>query len=308
MPISCSRRPPSFSSLFPTSICSRPTCGCAGRVRRSRCRGVFHRVGLRRPCRRGLSLALPGQGRGRRDRIHAARGSTRQAWREASHSRTIGRALEWNVPSILFHQGLQELARAASSLAVSCSGRRRLPAGRRPVPTGSTARAPRDSRVRLPQGRRVAQARARRAERPRAAAPPAELPRAQRSARVRGTPGAGARRSAHGRARPGGGARRGGPPLPAGPAVSGVLGVPAILFKFKNTPASAIRPTSQFDDVLFAPSPTGASAGRPYTYASFYAELSNGLLTVQGRTYGYAALDSNEVTYTGVPGGRAGGR
>jgi M6 family metalloprotease-like protein len=93
-----------------------------------------------------------------------------------------------------------------------------------------------------------------------------------------------------------------GAPLAAGPAVSGVLRVPAILFKFKNTPASEIRTTSQFDDVLFAPSPTGASAGRPYTYASYYAELSNGLLSVQGETYGYAALDSNEVTYTGVPG------
>jgi len=93
-----------------------------------------------------------------------------------------------------------------------------------------------------------------------------------------------------------------GAPLAAGPVVSGVLRVPAILFRFKNTPASEIRPTSQFDDVLFAPSPTGASAGRPYTYASYYAELSNGLLTVQGKTYGYAALDSNEVTYTGVPG------
>jgi len=93
-----------------------------------------------------------------------------------------------------------------------------------------------------------------------------------------------------------------GAPLAAGPVVSGVLRVPAILFRFKNTPASEIRPTSQFDDVLFAPSPTGASAGRPYTYASYYAELSNGLLTVQGQTYGYAVLDSNEVTYTGVPG------
>src|SRR5205823_5737124 len=49
-----------------------------------------------------------------------------------------------------------------------------------------------------------------------------------------------------------------GAPLAAGPAVSGVLRVPAILFKFKNTPASQIRPTSQFDDVLFAPTPTGA--------------------------------------------------
>src|SRR5207244_8726290 len=88
----------------------------------------------------------------------------------------------------------------------------------------------------------------------------------------------------------------------AAPAVCGVLRVRAILVKFKNAPASEIRPTSQFDDVLFAPSPIGASAGRPYTYASYYAELSNGLLSVVGQTYGYAALDSNEVTYTGVPG------
>ena len=93
-----------------------------------------------------------------------------------------------------------------------------------------------------------------------------------------------------------------GAPTGAAPAVSGVLHVPAILFRFKDTPASQVRLTSQFDDVLFAPSPTGASAGRPYTYASFYEELSNGLLSVQGQTYGYAALDSNEVTYTGVPG------
>src|SRR5205085_5507322 len=93
-----------------------------------------------------------------------------------------------------------------------------------------------------------------------------------------------------------------GAPPGAAAAVSGVLRVPAILFTFKNTPPSQVRPTSQFDDVLFAPSPTGASAGRPYTYRSYYTELSNGLLTVQGQTYGYAALDSNEVTYTGVPG------
>jgi len=93
-----------------------------------------------------------------------------------------------------------------------------------------------------------------------------------------------------------------GAPLAAGPAVSGVVRVPAILLKFKDTPASEIRSPGQFDDVLFAPSPTGASAGRPYTYASYYAELSNGLLSVQGQTYGYAALDSNEVTYTGVHG------
>src|SRR3989441_2223523 len=89
---------------------------------------------------------------------------------------------------------------------------------------------------------------------------------------------------------------------PPGPAVSGVLRVPAILLKFKNTPAAQLRTTTQYNDVLFAASPTGASAGRPYTYRSYYEQLSNGLFSVQGQTYGYAALDSNEVTYTGVAG------
>src|SRR5205814_6549497 len=101
-----------------------------------------------------------------------------------------------------------------------------------------------------------------------------------------------------------------GAPLASGAVVSGVLRVPAILFKFKNTPASELRTATHYNQVLFAPFPTGASAGRPYTYRTFYEELSNGLLSVQGQAYGYAALDSNEVTYTGVPGtcsGRADG-
>lgn len=91
-------------------------------------------------------------------------------------------------------------------------------------------------------------------------------------------------------------------PARSNAAVSGVLQVPAILFNFRDTPASQIRSTTQYDQVLFAPTPTGASAGRPYTYRSFYEQMSNGLLSVQGQSYGYAALDSNEVTYTGTAG------
>src|SRR6267378_220560 len=93
-----------------------------------------------------------------------------------------------------------------------------------------------------------------------------------------------------------------GAPLASGTAVSGVLQVPAILLKFKDTPAAELRTTTQYNQVLFAASPTGASAGRPYTYRSYYEQLSNGLFSVQGQSYGYAALDSNEVTYTGVAG------
>src|SRR5438094_4696248 len=99
-----------------------------------------------------------------------------------------------------------------------------------------------------------------------------------------------------------------GAPLAAGArlaysaAVSGVLRVPPILFKFKDTPAVELRNATQYNQVLFAASPTGASAGRPYTFHSYYEQMSNGLLNVQGESYGYAALDSNEVSYTGVPG------
>ena len=93
-----------------------------------------------------------------------------------------------------------------------------------------------------------------------------------------------------------------GAPTFAATAVSGVLRVPAILFRFKDTPPAQLRTTAQYNQVLFAASPTGASAGRPYTYRTFYEQMSNGLLSVQGETYGYAALDSNEVTYTGVAG------
>ena len=78
----------------------------------------------------------------------------------------------------------------------------------------------------------------------------------------------------------GGGPLSAGAPLAGAAAVSGVLRVPAVLFKFKDTPGAELRDTAQYDDVLFAPSPTGASAGRPYTYASWYAQLSNGLLSI----------------------------
>jgi len=77
--------------------------------------------------------------------------------------------------------------------------------------------------------------------------------------------------------------------------VSGVLKVPAILFRYKDSPTPPF-PAANYDAVLFAATPP---PGRPYTYHSYYADLSNGLLDIQGATYGYATLDSNEVYYVG---------
>src|SRR6266550_2978274 len=80
--------------------------------------------------------------------------------------------------------------------------------------------------------------------------------------------------------------------------VSDTLKVPAILFRYKDSPAPTFV-AANYDDVLFGATPTGAAAGRPYTYRSFYKEMSNGLFDIRGTTDGYTTLDSNEVYYTG---------
>jgi M6 family metalloprotease-like protein len=87
-------------------------------------------------------------------------------------------------------------------------------------------------------------------------------------------------------------------PQPASTLVSGVLEVPAILFRYKDSPATTFT-AANYDEVLFAATPAGAAAGRPYTYRSFYQQLSNGVFDIQGTTYTYTLLDSNEVWYTG---------
>src|SRR5205807_1065828 len=192
-----------------------------------------------------------------------ARGSTRQARCEASHSRTVGGALECNVASIPLEGPGSSLVKRRRSLLATVIAVVCLPAAGRaqqgPPPVRREIRGFdfRKDGVWRKQARAVRRVR-------------------QQLLRQRNFPALNAPLVTGGRAPQSLGA-----PLATGPVVSGVLRVPAILFKFKNTPVSAIRPSSQFDDVLFAPSPTGASVGRPYTYASFYAELSNGLLSVQ---------------------------
>ena len=80
--------------------------------------------------------------------------------------------------------------------------------------------------------------------------------------------------------------------------VSGVLEVPAVLFRFKDSPPPLFT-AADYNDVLFGATPTGAAAGRPYTFRSYYQQLSNGLLDIQGAAFNYVNLDSNEVWYAG---------
>lgn len=89
-------------------------------------------------------------------------------------------------------------------------------------------------------------------------------------------------------------------PLAAGAAVngaalSGTLVVPAVLFTFQGTAPPAFPP-ADYDALLFGVAP---SAGQPYTYRSYYREMSNDLLDIQGATYGWATLSQPEATYNG---------
>ncbi len=83
--------------------------------------------------------------------------------------------------------------------------------------------------------------------------------------------------------------------------VQGTLEVPAILFRYQNSPAAQYNnhPASQYDATLFGAAPPG---GKPYTLRTFYEEMSNGLFGIQGSSFGWLALDSAESAYTGVAG------
>jgi len=86
-----------------------------------------------------------------------------------------------------------------------------------------------------------------------------------------------------------------GVPTPSAAAVSGTLRVPAVLFTYAGTTAPPFT-SSAYDAVLFGTTPP---FGRPYTYHSFYSQLSNGLLDVQGATHGWVTLSMPEASYNG---------
>ncbi len=86
-----------------------------------------------------------------------------------------------------------------------------------------------------------------------------------------------------------------GAPAPSPAAVAGTLDVPVVLLRYTGTTAPPFA-AADYDAVLF-----GATApfGRPYTYHSFYSDLSNGLLDIQGASYGWTTLSGTEGAYNG---------
>ena len=83
-----------------------------------------------------------------------------------------------------------------------------------------------------------------------------------------------------------------GPPMSAN-AVTGTFFVPTILIAYSNVAVG--YPMSDFEAVLFSRDP--GSLGRAYTLTSFYEELSNNLIAMEGRIFDPVRTDSTSTYY-----------
>ncbi|MGE0354736.1 MAG: M6 family metalloprotease domain-containing protein [Gemmatimonadales bacterium] len=77
----------------------------------------------------------------------------------------------------------------------------------------------------------------------------------------------------------------------AATAVAGNYFIPVVLVQYKNR--SGPFPASSYQNILFNPTPTT----EPYSVKSYYEQLSNGLITLDGVVFDWTPADSNDAYY-----------
>jgi M6 family metalloprotease-like protein len=80
-------------------------------------------------------------------------------------------------------------------------------------------------------------------------------------------------------------------PMMAGSKVAGKVIVPVLPLAFRNV--APPFPAARYQELIFSPAPTG----RAYSLKSFYKQLSNGNLTVDGRVLDWMTADSSDTYY-----------
>jgi|GEM_PF-620938 len=80
-------------------------------------------------------------------------------------------------------------------------------------------------------------------------------------------------------------------PLGAANKVTGTFHVPVVPIQFKN--ASSVITTAQLQDALFNPAPTAT----PYSVKTYYEQLSNGNIAMDGQVFAWVTADSNDTYY-----------
>jgi M6 family metalloprotease-like protein len=81
------------------------------------------------------------------------------------------------------------------------------------------------------------------------------------------------------------------PTAAGGEKVTGRVIIPVIPIAFQNV--APPFPVNQYEQLFFSPSPSG----RPYSLKTFYEQLSNGNLTVDGRIFPWVTADSVDAYY-----------
>lgn len=76
-------------------------------------------------------------------------------------------------------------------------------------------------------------------------------------------------------------------------AVTGTVYVPAVLISYSDVPVA--YPVGDFQNVLFSRDP--GALGRAYTLTTFYEELSNNLITMNGQVFQPVRVDSTAAFY-----------
>jgi M6 family metalloprotease-like protein len=75
--------------------------------------------------------------------------------------------------------------------------------------------------------------------------------------------------------------------------------VPALLFGFRDTDTTLLSPAARYDSLYFGLAPP---TGRSYSLRTFYREMSNDLLDVQGQSLGWVLGDNDAAYYLGACG------
>jgi M6 family metalloprotease-like protein len=88
-----------------------------------------------------------------------------------------------------------------------------------------------------------------------------------------------------------GGLNVAGPTAAAGSHVRGRIIIPVVPIAFRNAPPPF--PVSRYDNLFFSSAPTD----RPYSVKTFYEQLSNGNLTVDGKIFPWITADSTDAYY-----------
>ena len=82
-------------------------------------------------------------------------------------------------------------------------------------------------------------------------------------------------------------------PAMAGSVVTGDFRIPVIPIRYSNTDTTTLFAPSAYQGVFFSPAPVGQA----YSLKTYYEQLSNGLITIDGSVVPWVAVPNTDLYY-----------